>query len=215
MLDDQFAAAMCRGQHEHHRREHAGGLLGIAVVDKEAAGIVDKKLIEVGRNRLAHTEPEGYVGDESGQGLFPVAPSDPNLGEIDLRSSPDFAIDQRLLAPPIGGCFGDCDEPGAAWTGRIGKAILPTPSISIVGMNISRIPPTQKSPGRSTERRLLSNVVPIDDMATPRHAGQCFVHDRHVDVLCLQEIIRSERTREKSRSCVTRAAALIANALAA
>ena len=111
MLDDQFAAAMGRGQHEHHRREHAGGLLGIAVVDEEAAGIVDKKLIEVGRNRLAHTEPESYVGDEAGQGLFPVAPSDPNLSGIDLPSSPDFAIDHRLLAPPIGGCFGDCDEP--------------------------------------------------------------------------------------------------------
>jgi hypothetical protein len=32
---------------------------------------------------------------------------------------------------------------------------------------MSRIPPTQKSPGRSTERRLLSNMVPIDDMVTP------------------------------------------------
>jgi len=52
----------------------------------------------------------------------------------------------------------------SAWTGRIGKAILPTPSISIVGVKISRIPPTQKSPGRSTDRRLLSNVVPIDDI---------------------------------------------------
>jgi hypothetical protein len=56
----------------------------------------------------------------------------------------------------------------SACTGRIGKTILPVPSISIVGMNISRIPPTQKSPGRSVERRLLSSVAPIDDMATPR-----------------------------------------------
>ena len=66
MLYDQFAAAMGRGQHEHHRREHTGSLLGIAVIDEETAGIVDKKLIEVGRNRLAYTEPKGYVGDESG-----------------------------------------------------------------------------------------------------------------------------------------------------
>jgi len=65
------------------------------------------------------------------------------------------------------------------------------------------------------ERRLLSNVVPIDDMAAPGKLDSVFVNDRHVDVLDLQEIIRSERTREKSRSCVTRAAALIANALAA
>ena len=48
-----------------------------------------------------------------------------------------------------------------------------------------------------------------------RQAGQRFLNDRYVDVLGLQEIIRSECTREKSRSCVTRAAALIANALAA
>jgi hypothetical protein len=41
------------------------------------------------------------------------------------------------------------------------------------------------------------------------------MNDRQVDALCLQEMIRSERTREKSRSWVTRAAALIANALAA
>jgi hypothetical protein len=36
------------------------------VIDEEAAGIVDKKLIEVGRNRLAHTDSKSYVGDESG-----------------------------------------------------------------------------------------------------------------------------------------------------
>ena len=40
------------------------GAFSVAVVDKEAADIVDKKLVEVGRNRLAHTEPEGYVGDD-------------------------------------------------------------------------------------------------------------------------------------------------------
>jgi hypothetical protein len=101
MLYDQFAPAMGRGQHEHPGCEHAGRFFGIAVVDEEAAGIVDKKLIEVGRrgeetvvdrgvrrtwqvdstkvriagrhrNRLAHTEPEGYVGDKSGQRLVPV-----------------------------------------------------------------------------------------------------------------------------------------------
>jgi len=37
------------------------------------------------------------------------------------------------------------------------------------------------------------------------------MNDRQVDALGLQEMIRSERTREKSRSWVTRAAALIAN----
>jgi hypothetical protein len=47
------------------------------------------------------------------------------------------------------------------------KAIRPTPSTSSVGIKISRIPPTQKSPGRSTEQRLLSSAVPIDDMRTP------------------------------------------------
>jgi len=36
------------------------------MVDEEAAGIVDKKLIEVGCDRFAHAEPAGYVSDEIG-----------------------------------------------------------------------------------------------------------------------------------------------------
>jgi hypothetical protein len=79
MLDDQLAAAVGRGQHEHQCREHAGDLLGIAVIDEKAAGIVDKELIEVGRNRLVHTQPEGDIRDQAGQGLVPMTPSDPNL----------------------------------------------------------------------------------------------------------------------------------------
>jgi hypothetical protein len=68
----------------------------------------------------------------------------------------------------MGGCLGDRDELlRLDGQDRKGKAILPTPSTSIAGMKISRIPPTQKSPGRSTERRLLSNLVPIEDMVTP------------------------------------------------
>jgi hypothetical protein len=150
--------------------------------------------------------------DESGKNLVPASPSDANLSGIDLPSSPDFVIDHRLLSAPIGGCLGNCDEPlGLHPQDR--KGDLPMPSTSIVGMKISRIPPTQKSPGRSMERRLLSSMVPIDDTATPRRLDT-FVNERHVDVLGLQEITRSERTREKSRPCVTRAAALIDNALA-
>jgi len=38
-------------------------------MNEEAAGIVNKKLIEVGRNRLVHTDPASHVGDEAGQGL--------------------------------------------------------------------------------------------------------------------------------------------------
>ena len=111
MLDDQFAACMGRGQHEHHRREHAGDLLGVPVVDEEAAGVVDEKLVEVGRNRPAHAESEGHAGDEFAQGLLPVTPSDPDPGGIDLPGSPDVAIDHRLLAPAIRGRLGDRDEP--------------------------------------------------------------------------------------------------------
>ena len=39
-----------------------------------------------------------------------MAASDPNLGGIDLPGSPDFAIDYRRPAPPIGGYLGDCDQ---------------------------------------------------------------------------------------------------------
>jgi hypothetical protein len=82
-------------------------------------------------------------------------------------------------------------------------------------MKISRIPLTQTSP------RTLNGTKAVEQPGTDRRhgnsrqAGQRFVNDRQFDVRGLQEIIRSERTPEKSRSCVTRAAALIANALAA
>src|SRR5208337_2515377 len=99
---DQSAASMGRGQHEHHRREHAGDLLGVPVVDEEAAGIVDQKLVEVRRKRRADAESEGQVRDEVTQSLLPVTPSDPDSGGIDLPGSPDFAIDHRLLARPYG-----------------------------------------------------------------------------------------------------------------
>ena len=111
MLYDQFAASLGRGQHQHHCREHAGDLLGVAVVDEEAAGVIDEKLVEVGCKRPAHAESGGHACDEFAQGLLPVTPSDPDLGGIDLPGPPDVAIDHRLLAPAIRGRLGDCDEP--------------------------------------------------------------------------------------------------------
>ena len=111
VLDDQFAAAVGRGQHERHRREHAGDLLGVPVADEEAAGVVDEKLVEVGRNRPAHAQSEGHGGCEFAEGRLPMTPADPNAGGIDLPGSADAAIDHRLLAPAIGGRFGDRDEP--------------------------------------------------------------------------------------------------------
>src|SRR5271157_5646062 len=62
-------------------------------------------------------------------------------------------------------------------------------------MKTSRIPPTQKSPGRSTERRLSSNLAAIDDMATP-----CWTAFDE-QALGRRAKIASERMREKSRSC--------------
>jgi hypothetical protein len=64
-----------------------------------------------------------------------------------------------------------------------------------------------KSPGRSTEKAIEAWFLTLSCTA--------FMIDRQVDVRCRQEIIRRERTHEKSRSCVTSAAALISNALAA
>jgi hypothetical protein len=51
------------------------------VADEEAAGIIDQKLIEVGRDRFAHAEAEGHVGDEFGQSLLPVTPAIRTLPE--------------------------------------------------------------------------------------------------------------------------------------
>src|SRR3981189_3746676 len=40
-----------------------------------------------------------------------VASPEPTLVGVALPSSPDFTIDHRLVAPPIGGRLGDCNEP--------------------------------------------------------------------------------------------------------
>jgi hypothetical protein len=49
-----------------------GDLLGALVIDKVAPGIVDKKLIKIGRNRLVHVKADARLGDEFGQGLLPI-----------------------------------------------------------------------------------------------------------------------------------------------
>lgn len=64
-----------------------GAFFGIAVIDEETAAIVDKKLVEIGRNRLVHTELEGYVGDEAGRGLVPVTPPNRTLAELTAKFS--------------------------------------------------------------------------------------------------------------------------------
>ena len=108
---DQFAATVGRGQHEDQRCEHARDLFRVPVADEEAALIVDEELVELGRDRLGHTEAGGRAGDEFGQSLVPVTPADPYLSGIDLPGFPNLAIDHRLLAPSIGGCLSDCDQP--------------------------------------------------------------------------------------------------------
>jgi hypothetical protein len=45
------------------------------------------------------------------------------------------------------------------------------PSTSIVGMTISRVPPKQKSPGRSTGSRQSRRAAPIDGMAASEGTG--------------------------------------------
>ena len=83
------------------------------MIGEEAARIIDEKLVEIGRDRLAHTEAQGHIGDELGQGFVPMTSVDSDLTSIDLPGSPDIAIDHRVLAASIGGRLGDCNEPPA------------------------------------------------------------------------------------------------------
>jgi len=68
------------------------------MVDEEAAGVVNERLVEVGFHRLAHAEPEpepeperGF-GDEAGECLVLLTSADPNIIGIDLKGSADAAI---------------------------------------------------------------------------------------------------------------------------
>jgi hypothetical protein len=62
------------------------------MVDEEAAGVVDARLVEVGFHRLAHAEPERGFGDEAGECLVLLTSADPNIIGIDLKGSADAAI---------------------------------------------------------------------------------------------------------------------------
>jgi len=110
VLDDQFAATVDRGQREHYGCEHARDYLGVAMVDEEATGVVDEKLVEVGFDRLAHAEPERGFGNQAGERFVPLTSADPNMSGFDLPGSADAAIDQCLLPSPMRGGPGDSDE---------------------------------------------------------------------------------------------------------
>jgi hypothetical protein len=120
---------------------------------------------------------------------------------------------KRKLQLPTKGCLAGYDEPLRLDAQK--RKSDPTYAVHIARrINFSRI---RQRKGRP-EQRLSSNfnLVPIDEIATPGKLDRATVRGGlRGDVLGLQEIIRSECTREKSRSCVTSAAALIANALAA
>jgi hypothetical protein len=141
-----------------------------------------------------------------------VTPSDPDLGGIDLPSSPDLAIEHRRLAAPIGGCFGARDEPlgldGLDWKGDPARAV-----------DIDRWHENLSSPADAKVTRTLDGTKAVEQRGTDRRHGSSrqagSADDRQVDVLGLQEIMRRERTHKKSRSCVTSVASLIANPLAA
>jgi hypothetical protein len=62
------------------------------MVDEEAVGVVDERLMEVGFHRPAHAEPERGFGDEAGECLVLLTSADPNIIGIDLKGSADAAI---------------------------------------------------------------------------------------------------------------------------
>jgi hypothetical protein len=68
-------------------------------------------------------------------------------------------------------------------------------------MKISRIPPTQKSPGRSTERRLSSSAAPINGMAPPGKVNDGTLFLR-VDCLNVKKLYAADAS-VRNRTCVT------------
>jgi hypothetical protein len=107
---DKLAPRGGRGQREHKRAEHARRFLGIAMAGKEAALIIDQKLVEFGGNRFAHPEAFGDAGDNRLQRPLPMLAADPHPIRGDLPGAPHGRIDDGIRAAAIGRALGNRDE---------------------------------------------------------------------------------------------------------
>jgi hypothetical protein len=85
MTDHQFTAAVQRRQRDDQRAEHPGRLFGVAMVEEEAALVVDQKLVQLGLNPGTGAEPNGCAFDDAIQHRLPVPALDANA--IERRSA--------------------------------------------------------------------------------------------------------------------------------
>src|SRR4051812_8333142 len=71
---DKFTAGRNRdrGQDDHQRGEHAGGLLGVAMTDEEVAFGIDQQLVKLRLDRPVHSQPLGRARNDLFQRSRPV-----------------------------------------------------------------------------------------------------------------------------------------------
>jgi hypothetical protein len=97
---DELAAGRDRRQREHERGEHSSHLLRIAMAHEEAALIVDKELVEIGRDLITDTEALGDACNDRLQRVRPVLALDQDSIGADLPRAADLRVDDCLLPRP-------------------------------------------------------------------------------------------------------------------
>ena len=106
VADDQFPAAELAGQDDDQGREHARGLLGVAMRDEEVLGPVDQELVECGLHPAADPQLRGDPRYHPGQVRVPAPAREVHPGRIDLPGAAHPGIAQGLGAPAVGGLLG-------------------------------------------------------------------------------------------------------------
>ena len=153
----ELAPGVNRWQRDDQRGKHAGGLLGVAVADEEAALVVDQQLVQLGVHAGAGAQPGGSALGQRREHLGPVFARDPHLRGADLPGAPHVGVDQRVAATAIGCALGSGDELGGLRRQQR-QGDRPDAFDLERGMGIAQLPLVQKSPGVCTVCRMPARV---------------------------------------------------------
>ena len=98
----KFAARADRGQRDHQGREHAGRFFGVAMAYEEAALVIDKQLVEFGRDRFCQPEARGDTRENRLERLRPLLATDMHPLGRDLPGAPHRGVDYGFCAATVG-----------------------------------------------------------------------------------------------------------------
>ena len=110
MTDHQLTTGKIGRQYHHQGREHARGLLGIAVLNEKTTLVIHQQLVQLRMYWTLHAQSAGGAGNDGREGVAPVPPTNLYLFGRDLPGSADIGIHQSLLAATIGRWLSNPDE---------------------------------------------------------------------------------------------------------